>query len=482
MRAKKSSELTTAIWWARRDLRLGDNQALQTALEESGQVIPVFILESKLLASSYVGAKRLAFLLAGLRALDDSLRRKGSYLVVRQGDPLVELKHLVGECAATAIYAEPDVSPYARERDERLSKELPLHWSGSPAVLPPGFVLNKFGRPYTVFTPFSKAWKRALPLQPGMHFDAPEHIPTPAGISGFMIPIKPALMKEVPFPAGELEALRRLEQFTGLSTPAGISGAPPIYDYALGRDRLSEQGSSGLSPYLRFGMLSARQAVVAALSAMQAAPDKAWRASADTWLNELVWREFYLQVLYHFPQVRERNFRPGEVRWANNPEHFEAWKAGRTGYPLVDAAMRQLAHSGWMHNRARMVVASFLTKDLLIDWRWGEGWFMQQLVDGDPALNNGGWQWAAGTGTDAVPYFRILNPVSQSQKHDLQGLYIRRWLPELSGVPDEFIHQPWLMPAELQKASGARTGVDYPAPLVDHALRRKLALEAYRRT
>ncbi len=482
MRAKKSSELSCAIWWVRRDLRLVDNQALQTALEESGQVVPVFILDPNLFASAYVGEKRLAFLLDGLRALDTSLRQKGSYLVVRQGDPLVELKQLASECAAGAIYAEPDVSPYAMHRDERASKEIPMHWSGSPAVLPPGFVLNKFGRPFTVFTPFSKAWRRALPLQPEMRFTAPPHIPTPAGITGIPVPAAPVLPEGVPFPAGEDEAVRRLQQFTGLTRSEGFIGVPQICDYALGRDRLSEEGTSRLSPYLRFGMLSARQAVVAAISAIAGAPDEVGRQAAETWLNELVWREFYLQVLYHFPYVRQRNFRSGEVRWVNNPEHFEAWKAGRTGYPLVDAAMRQLVQSGWMHNRGRMVTASFLTKDLLIDWRWGEGWFMQHLVDGDPALNNGGWQWTAGTGTDAVPYFRILNPVSQSQKHDPQGVYIRHWLPELRDVPDEFIHQPWLMSREIQKASGVKIGVDYPAPLVEHAERRELALQAYRRT
>ena len=481
MRAKKSSELSNAIWWIRRDLRLADNQALQAALEEAGQVIPVFILDPKLLDSAYVGEKRLAFLLDGLRALDASLHLIGSYLVVRQGDPLVELKQLASECTALAVYAEPDVSPYARQRDERLSKEIPLRWAGSPAVLPPGFVLNKFGRPYTVFTPFSKAWRRALPLQPGLRFARPRRILTLAGITSLPIPDTPALPAGVPFPAGETEAWRRLQQFTqSVNSRDEWEMAPPIYDYSLGRDRLSTDGTSMLSPYLRFGMLSARQAVVAALSAMEAAPDEAERQGAETWLNELVWREFYLQVLYHFPHVRQRNFRSGGVRWVNNPEQFEAWKAGRTGYPVVDAAMRQLVQSGWMHNRARMVVASFLTKDLLIDWRWGERWFMQHLVDGDPALNNGGWQWTAGTGTDAVPYFRILNPVTQSQKHDPQGVYIRRWLPELSAVPDGFIHQPWLMPPELQKACGVRIGSDYPAPLVEHAAARERALQAYR--
>jgi deoxyribodipyrimidine photo-lyase len=316
-----------------------------------------------------------------------------------------------------------------------------------------------------------------------MRFARPSHIPTPAGITSLPVPTTPALPAGVLFPAGEAEALRRLQQFTQqVSNMDGLVGEPPIYDYALGRDRLSEDGTSMLSPYLRFGMLSARQAVVAALSALVTAPDEPGRRGAETWLNELAWREFYLQVLYHFPGVRQRNFRSSKVRWVNNLEHFEAWKAGRTGYPLVDAAMRQLVQSGWMHNRARMVVASFLTKDLLIDWRWGERWFMQHLVDGDPALNNGGWQWTAGTGTDAVPYFRILNPVTQSQKHDPLGVYIRRWLPELRAVPDEFIHQPWLMPPELQKACGVRIGSDYPDQLVEHVVAHDRALQAYRRT
>jgi deoxyribodipyrimidine photo-lyase len=187
-----------------------------------------------------------------------------------------------------------------------------------------------------------------------------------------------------------------------------------------------------------------------------------------------------MHILYFFPHVRHRNFRLGDIQWENDRRKFLAWKEGRTGYPVVDAAMRQLVESGWMHNRARMITASFLTKDLLIDWRWGEQWFMQHLIDGDPAANNGGWQWTAGTGTDAAPYFRIFNPISQSQKFDPEGKYIRRWLPELRNVPDEYIHQPWLMPAELQKSVNTALGVDYPAPIVDHAIARERALKAYK--
>ncbi len=199
-------------------------------------------------------------------------------------------------------------------------------------------------------------------------------------------------------------------------------------------------------------------------------------------MNELVWREFYSAILYHFPYVRQMAFRPAmrQISWRNDPADFAAWAAGRTGYPVVDAAMRQLNTTGWMHNRARMIVASFLTKDLLVDWRWGERYFMQQLLDGDPAANNGGWQWTAGTGTDAAPYFRVFNPVLQGIKFDPQGAYVRRWTPELAAVPDEFIHTPWKMPVELQRSAGCIIGKDYPAPIVDHAAARQRVLAAYR--
>jgi deoxyribodipyrimidine photo-lyase len=228
-------------------------------------------------------------------------------------------------------------------------------------------------------------------------------------------------------------------------------------------------------------MVSARQAVVAALEAIEAAPNDQARKGAETWLNELIWREFYIAVLYHFPRVRRNSFRPeyDQIHWENDEDAFTAWCEGRTGYPVVDAAMRQLVQTGWMHNRARMIVASFLVKDLLIDWRWGERWFMQHLVDGDPAANNGGWQWTAGTGTDAAPYFRIFNPVSQGRKYDPRGAYVRRWLPEMVRVPDQFIHQPWTMPLEEQQSAECYIGQDYPAPIVDHAWARQRTLAAF---
>jgi deoxyribodipyrimidine photo-lyase len=278
----------------------------------------------------------------------------------------------------------------------------------------------------------------------------------------------------VPFPPGEVEARRRLEAFV-----AGDDA--PIYRYAEGRNRLDRDGTSRLSPYLRFGMLSARQAVVGALAAAGAAPGAGARQGAETWLNELVWREFFIHILYHFPRVRASSFRPeyDRIAWENDEAAFAAWCQGRTGYPVVDAAMRQLVQTGWMHNRARMIVASFLVKDLLVDWRWGERFFMQHLVDGDPAANNGGWQWTAGTGTDAAPYFRIFNPILQGKKHDPGGDFVRRWLPELDGVPDKYLHAPWEMPEEVQHQAGCTIGQDYPAPIVDHAWARERTLAAY---
>jgi deoxyribodipyrimidine photo-lyase len=294
-------------------------------------------------------------------------------------------------------------------------------------------------------------------------------------VPSLSIPDSPALPVTVPFLPGEAEAQRRLDAFIDLVDPA-------VYRYAEGRDRLDQSGTSRLSPYLRFGMVSARQAVASAMAAIGAASNAQERTGAETWLNELIWREFYVHILYHFPQVRKQSFRPAlqDIAWQNDESAFADWCQGRTGYPVVDAGMRQLVQTGWMHNRARMIVASFLVKDLLISWRWGERFFMQHLVDGDPAANNGGWQWTAGTGTDAAPYFRIFNPVLQSKKHDPAGRYVRRWLPELVRVPDRFIHEPWKMPLEVQQEVGCVIDQDYPAPIVEHAWARERTLTAYR--
>ncbi|NPV77762.1 MAG: deoxyribodipyrimidine photo-lyase [Anaerolineae bacterium] len=451
--------MATAIWWIRRDLRLGDNPTLAAALSEGYSVIPLFILDPRLL--KLAAPKRKAFLLGGLQQLDQALRQANSRLVIRMGEPETVIEELKEETEAAALFAEEDYSPYATRRDERTARYIPFYRVVGATVHHPASVLRSNGEPYTVFTPFSKAWK-ALPFSPAL-LRAPAALP----------PVRDSLRSEsLPeiqvstlFPPGEEEAKRRLERF--------ISG--PIYEYLDGRNRLDLEGTSALSPYLRFGMISARQVALASLKAIEDTADPAARRSAEAWLNELIWREFFSAILYHFPHVLREAFNPTlrDIPWQSSPQDLEIWRAGLTGYPVVDAAMRQLAETGWMHNRGRMITASFLTKDLLINWQEGENWFMSQLVDGDPAANNGGWQWTAGVGTDAAPYFRVFNPTLQAKQFDPQGNYIRRWIPELADFPVKYIHTPWAAPGELLRKSG------YPTPWVDHSVARNRALWAY---
>ncbi len=466
--------MSTALWWIRRDLRLSDNQALTGALAAAEQVVPVFVLDPALLASPFTGEKRLAFLFDGLRSLDAELRQRGSRLIVRQGEPAAELARLMAETSADVIFAEGDVTPFARRRDEQVKAQLPLRLTPGLTMHRPSAVLKDDGAPYTVFTPFSKRWL-ALPLPlPADLLPAPEHIATPAGLESVPIPAWPVLTASAPFPAGEAEAQRRLATFTEGNDAV-------IVRYRDDRNRPDLEGTSRLSPYLRFGMISARQAVAASRTARLAARTSDACYGADTWLSELIWREFYVAILYHFPLVRSGSFQRhyDHIPWANDESDFAAWRQGQTGYPIVDAAMRQLVQTGWMHNRPRMIVASFLVKDLLIDWRWGERFFMQHLLDGDPANNNGGWQWTAGVGTDAAPYFRVFNPTAQGQKFDPDGGYVRRWAPELARVPAKYIHAPWTMPPSEQRRAGCIIGSDYPAPIIDHAFARERTLAAY---
>lgn len=462
----------TAVWWIRRDLRLSDNQTLDQALHQATNVIPLFIVDPFFETSPYVGVARRQFLWAGLRALDADLRQRGSRLIVRHGKPLTVLQQLMTETAVSHIFAEADYSTYARRRDQQIAAQLPLTLCSGLIIHHPDTVLKKDGTPYTVFTPFKKnAWlKRPLPHK-NQQIPPPTTMNTPQNLTSVPIP-KLETKQRQHFVAGAAEAQRHLTQFVDTK----------IFQYKTDRDVMGVEGTSQLSPYLRFGMISKRQAVVAVVAAISRAPTENGRLAAETWLSELIWREFYINILYHFPYVLRGSFRPeyDEIVWQNDPDDFAAWCNGRTGYPIVDAAMRQLNQTGWMHNRARMIVASFLVKDLLIDWRWGERYFMQQLIDGDPAANNGGWQWTAGTGTDAAPYFRIFNPVSQSQKFDPQGSYIRHWLPELANVSEQYIHAPWQMPPLEQKRVHCQLGHDYPNPIIDHKFARDRTLAAYK--
>ncbi|MHB8135622.1 MAG: cryptochrome/photolyase family protein [Anaerolineaceae bacterium] len=452
------------IWWIRRDLRLEDNHALAGAMRDSNEVIPVFILDEDLLAIS--AAKRQSFLFAGLASLDRDLQKLGSRLIVRKGNPLVEIPKLVNKYDIKHVYAEEDISPYAIRRDNEIAKLVPLQLTAGLGVHPANAVTKPDGTPYTVFTPYSRAWK-ALPFNshtlpaPGGFISIP-HIP------GEEIPIG---TEKIQFKAGEQEAWRRFEDF--------LNG--PIHVYEFGRNQMDVDGTSSLSPYFRFGMLSVRKVVAEVQRKIQNTTDPAIVQSCATWINELIWREFYQSILYRFPSVLATAFKPKmrDIPWRNAPDDLLAWKAGLTGFPVVDAGMRQLKETGWMHNRARMIVASFLVKDLLINWQEGESWFKQLLIDGDPASNNGGWQWVAGTGTDAAPYFRIFNPVSQGKKFDPKGNYVRRWVPELRNLPDQFIHEPWEMPISEQQKVNVIIGKDYPDHIVDHANARERVLDAY---
>jgi deoxyribodipyrimidine photo-lyase len=462
-----------AIWWVRRDLRLHDNPALEQARAGGRRLIPLFVVDPSLLASRYTSPRRLAFLFVGLRSLDDGLRARGGRLIVRSGHPEEVLARVVRETGAQAIVAQDDVSPYARSRDARVAARVPLQLVDGLTVLPPAAVLKKDGTPYAVFTPFRRAWESVYAGRHPAVLGAPRRLETPENVATETIPAAANDFEGIP--AGEAHARRRLTAFV-----AG-QGAP-VYRYASQRDRVDLDGTSRLSPYLRFGMISARQAMAAAMQALRMAPDAASRQSVRVWIGELIWREFYVSVLHHFPEVLRMEFRAGArgIRWERDRAALAAWCEGRTGFPIVDAAMRQLAQTGWMHNRARMIVASFLVKDLLIDWRLGERHFMRHLLDGDPAANNGGWQWSAGVGTDAAPYFRVFNPSLQGCRADPHGDFVRRWVPELARVPQQYVHAPWTMPAADQRAASCRIGEDYPAPVVDHEQARRRALARYR--
>lgn len=462
----------TAIWWVRRDLRLEDNQALAAALEAGGgATLPVFVLDPRLLHSPAVGERRTAFLYEGLAALDGELRARGSRLLLRRGDPAAVLPALAAEVGAPAVCAEADASPYAAARDRRVAAALaplPLHLTPGVTISPLGAVRAADGRPYTVYAPFRKRWKAGPLPRRGDLLPAPDRLAAPPAAGGEPLPTADGALL-LPQPAGPAAAQAALERFV----------AGPIYAYAAERSQPALDATSHLSPYLRFGMLSPRAAAVAALEALWAG---AGAAGPEKWLDELLWREFFLNILHHFPHSRTRSFRPAydTIAWENDPAAFAAWCAGRTGYPIVDAAMRQLVETGWLHNRARMIAASFLVKDLLVDWRQGERFFMQHLVDADPASNVGNWQWVAGAGASAAPYFRFFNPAVQGQRYDPQGSYVRRWLPELAGVPDEQIHTPWKMSPGEQRRARCTIGVEYPAPLVEHTWARARALAAYR--
>ena len=458
-----------ALVWFRRDLRDHDHAALSAALAEARQVYCVFVFDTEILeALPSRRDRRVHFIHASLRELDAALRARGGSLIVRHGRSTEEIPALARELGAASVFANRDYEPAAKARDGEVAERLladgiAFHTGKDQAIFDGDEVLTQAGKPFSVFTPYKNAWLKRLTAADCAVW------PTGGQLADAGLGCVPELA-QIGFAETDLAELGIQPGMSGARALWQDFAGQRIGDYASQRDFPAIKGVSYLSAHLRFGTLSIRELVRHALA-----------AKADAWLNELIWRDFYFMILDHFPRVVGHAFKPEyeAIRWAERPEAFAAWCAGRTGYPLVDAAMRQLNHCGWMHNRLRMVVASFLTKDLGIDWRLGERYFTEQLNDFDLSANNGGWQWAASTGCDAQPYFRIFNPVTQSEKFDPEGKFIRRYVPELTSVPTKKIHAPWLMSRSEQESLGVVIGRDYPAPIVDHASAREETLARY---
>ena len=469
------------LHWFRKDLRLDDNTSLsEAARDAAGSVVPFYSSESASFTREDMAPTRVRFVLGSLAALDAALRGCGSALALTYGDSTATVLAAARAAGADAVYWNDEYEPALRGRDDAV--ELALRAAGMHVkrfhdrlLVPPGAVLTREGTPYTVYTPFRRACE-ALPVSgplPAPSHLAPHSLPTPALATlerlSFDAPAS------APWPAGSGAAAARITAFLANDG----ADAPGLSGYATRRDEPAVRATSRLSADLKFGTLGIRR-VFAEVAA--AAPDPANREAVERYGSELRWRDFYAHVLWHFPHVEHGCFRPvyDAIRWEGTEAQFDAWRAGRTGYPIVDAGMRELLATGRMHNRVRMIVASFLTKDLLLDWRRGERHFMRHLVDGDLASNNGGWQWAAGTGTDAAPWFRIFNPVSQGTRFDSAGAYVRRWCPELARVPAAFVHRPWEAPPLVLAEAGVTLGETWPLPIVDHAVQRERALAMYK--
>ncbi|MEZ5013872.1 MAG: deoxyribodipyrimidine photo-lyase [Chitinophagales bacterium] len=425
---------SVVIHWFRRDLRLADNAALFHALSQHEQVLPLFIFDSNILdALENKKDARVSFIHRVLQKMHAELLQQGSGILIRYGTPEDVFTALLQEFSVAAVYTNRDYEPYAIERDAAIgdllrTRQIPLHTFKDHVILEPHEVLKADGTPYTVYTPYSKAWKNVYSEDDTKPFHSEKWTARFLKYTAEKFPT----LNDIGFKP------------TDIPLPDVFVDEHIIKQYHLTRDIPSIAGTTRISVHLRFGTLSIRKYMRIALQ---------WN---EKYANELIWREFYQMILWHFPHVVGNAFRRAydQIRWRNNEKEFALWCAGKTGFPLVDAGIRELLATGYMHNRVRMVVAGFLTKDLLIDWRWGEAFFAEHLLDFELASNNGGWQWAAGTGVDAAPYFRIFNPAEQAKKFDPEGKYIRKWIPEFDTL-------------------------DYPQPMLDHSFARKRCLETY---
>ncbi|MFO1322854.1 MAG: deoxyribodipyrimidine photo-lyase [Burkholderiales bacterium] len=469
-----------SLVWFRRDLRDFDHAALYHALRRSRSVFCAFVFDREILdALPRRDDRRVEFIRASLVELDAALARRGGGLVVRHAHARDAIPALATELGVQAVFANRDYEPAARARDAAIgatlaSQGIAFHESKDQVIFECDEVLTQSGRPFSVFTPYKAAWLRALTpyhvrSYPVARYEAAlARPPAAASIPALdALGFAPTNLRELPVPTGMAGGARLFADFR-----------KRIDAYRATRDYPAVKGPSYLSVHLRFGTVSIRE-LAAFAHARSLEPDG---DGAATWLSELVWRDFYAQILWHHPRVAAEAFRPeyASLAFPNDRAKFAAWCSGSTGYPIVDAAMRQLNATGYMHNRLRMIAASFLVKDLHVDWRWGERYFADTLLDYDLASNNGGWQWAASTGCDAQPYFRIFNPVTQSEKFDADGRFIRRYVPELAALDAREIHAPWLVPPAVQQAKGVVVGRDYPPPVVDHAAARAAALALFR--
>ena len=476
-----SSGPSATIVWFRQDLRLQDNPALAAALKNGGAILPIYILDAAGEGDWPAGGASRWWLHHSLASLDAALRERGSRLLLARGESGAVLRSLVKKAGAKAVYWNRRYEPAIIARDkvlkaDLLAAEVDAKSFNASLLFEPHTVQNKSGGPFQVFTPF---WRHclALPVDEPVKllrgdFPAPAKWPASLGLAD--LELLPTIKWDAGLAAawvpGEEAALKRLKKFT--------TGA--MADYADQRNLPDVDGTSALSPYFHFGEVGPRQVWAAVRALSKDSGVFPANRGGQVFLSEVGWREFAYHLMFHFPQTPREPLRKEFTAfpWQKNPKHLLAWQKGRTGYPIVDAGLRQLWTTGWMHNRVRMIVASFLVKHLRISWEEGAAWFWDTLVDADLAANTLGWQWTAGCGADAAPYFRIFNPFLQGAKFDPEGNYVRRWVPELTRMPAEFIHLPWEAPLHVLAEAGVKLGSDYPQPIVDHGEAREAALAA----
>lgn len=424
--------MEVAIFWFRRDLMVDDNQGLHQALKSGIPVLPLFIFDEHIINELPVHDARVSFIYKQLEKINQELALEGASLLIKKGEPFAVWQEIVSSYSVKAVFANHDYEPYSIDRDSHINRLLtengiPFFTFKNQVIFEKSDILKSDGQPYTIFTPFKNKWLEKFNYQSDCQVFSNTNL-----LGNF-------IKKSFQFPS--------LQELGFQKSSIPVPGFLPenIEGYGQYRDIPWMDSTTHIGPHLRFGTISIRQIVKIAFE------------KSPVFLSELIWREFYMMILYHFPQVVNRSFKPkyGHIKWLNNEEEFEKWKFGKTGYPLVDAGMRQLNETGFMHNRVRMVAASFLCKHLLIDWRWGEAWFAEKLLDYELSSNNGNWQWAAGTGCDAAPYFRVFNPTTQLQKFDPEMKYVNKWAPEIFGI-------------------------DYPSPIVGHKEARERAISTYK--